>query len=106
MKINDLDLNEEDKDYDISQTYIGAKALAPDEKVNAMMAARGLILAAQGEVLSGPQRKALKGYVDAFVTMITNPSMRPRLKAMQKIAKKVNPVDIADGENDSKKDKE
>jgi len=90
----------------------GTKFLKSDSDTRSLIAARALIRASAGEVLTGPERNALKEYVELFSKLIMNPSLRVRMKEMQKM---IDPKDHSaiqdyeddfDSEDDSKKDKE
>jgi len=95
------DLGEADLTKDFSKTVAGATSLKPDEDTNSLIASRGLIRASQGEVLTGAEREALSGYIELFTTIITTPSLRARLKNMQKL---VASKDKKEPKDDSAKD--
>lgn len=70
------------------RTAIGAADINVDPEVSAAIAARALDMAAQGRNLSNIERQALKGYVDLFKELISNPSFRARLKDMNRLMSK------------------
>jgi len=78
----------EGKDYKFSDVVAGAKIVQPEDDTNALVASRALIRAAAGEVLTGPEREALDAYIELFTTIITDNSLRARLKDMQRIIDK------------------
>jgi len=80
-------------------TAIGTADVDVDPEVSAAIAARALDMAAEGKNLSNIEREALKGYVDLFKELISNPSFRSRLKDMKRILDKQKDSD------DSKEDK-
>lgn len=80
-------------------TAIGTADVDVDPEVSAAIAARALDIAAEGKNLSNIERQALKGYVDLFKELISNPSFRSRLKDMKRILDKQKDSD------DSKEDK-
>jgi len=80
-------------------TAIGTADVDVDPEVSAAIAARALDMAAEGKNLSNIERQALKGYVDLFKELISNPSFRSRLKDMKRILDKQKDSD------DSKEDK-
>lgn len=80
-------------------TAIGTADVDVDPEVSAAIAARALDMAAEGKNLSNIERQALKGYVDLFKELISNPSFRSRLKDMKRIMDKQKDSD------DSKEDK-
>jgi len=69
-------------------TAIGTADINVDPEVSAAIAARALDMAAQGRNLSNIERQALKGYVDLFKELISNPSFRARLKDMNRLMSK------------------
>jgi hypothetical protein len=91
-RINQLDENQ-------GLTAIGTADVDVDPEVSAAIAARALDMAAEGKNLSNIEREALKGYVDLFKELISNPSFRSRLKDMKRILDKQKDSD------DSKEDK-
>lgn len=99
MKIDDLNLGEKDR-HDYGKTFTGTSVLKPDDDSNAAIAAKALIRAAEGEMLTGPERSALSEYIELFVTMITDAGLRSRLKDMQTTIKK-----NSSSKDDSKEDK-
>lgn len=103
MKIDDLNLTEDDK---LASTIAGATQFKLEKETNPAIAARALISAAEGRVLNKLERDALKDYVDTFVIMITNQQLRGRLKDIQRIAQKMNPKELDDIKDDSTKDKD
>lgn len=97
------DISEASKDVNLSKTIAGAISLKPDEDTNALIASRGLVRAAAGELLTGPEREALKGYIELFTTIITTPNLRARLKDMQRTIKKS--ADVEKSQDEPKENK-
>jgi len=97
MKIDDLNLIEGDT-IDFTKTLVGTSQLKSSDS-NAGIAAHALGKAAKGKVLTGPERDALADYVDIFVTMITNSSLRARLLDMKRLADKIVPSDKKDDDD-------
>jgi len=84
-----LNLFEDDsKEFDLAKVTAGTLSLKQEKDVNALIAGRGLMKAAQGEVLTSIERDALKGYIDLFTTMLAIPNLRARLRAMQTLLPK------------------
>lgn len=71
-----------------SLTAIGTADIDVDPEISAVMAARALDRAARGNNLSKTERDALKGYVELFKELISNPAFRSRLKDMMRLMKK------------------
>ena len=69
-------------------TAIGAADINVDPEVSAAIAARALDMAAKGRNLSKIERDALKGYVELFKELISNPAFRSRLKDMNRLINK------------------
>lgn len=81
-------------------TAIGTADIDVDPEISAIVAARALDRAARGSNLSKIERDALKGYVELFKELISNPAFRSRLKDMMRLMKKKAK------KNDLKKDQE
>lgn len=84
-------------------TAIGTADINVDPEVSAAIAARALDMAAKGQNLSKIERDALKGYVELFKELISNPAFRSRLKDMNRLMKR-NRKDTEP--NDTEKDTE
>lgn len=69
-------------------TAIGTSDINVDPEVSAIVAAHALDKAARGNNLSKIERDALKGYVELFKELISNPTFRSRLKDMMRLMKK------------------
>lgn len=103
MKIDDLNLFEDSIDPEL---FIGTRTLHdPEDESNAMVAARGIVRASKGQLLTGPEKDAIKEYANLFVTMLSDPGLRLRLISMQNIAKAAKSKDN-NPKDDSEKDKE
>lgn len=79
-------------------TAIGTADVDVDPEVSAAIAARALDMAAEGKNLSNIERQALKGYVELFKELISNPVFRSRLKDMKRLMDKKKDSD--DSEED------
>jgi len=94
----------DDDPLNLSKLAQGVKSLDVSDN-SAMLVGTALKRAVQGEQLQPAMQDALRPYVELFATIIENPALRTRLKAMDRLLKSTD-TDTTLGYNDSEKSKE